>query len=46
MTGVGEGGFTGAKTPERLLEFRAEFEQLLQGVEASLGAHDGPFFLG
>ena len=36
----------GAKAPERLPEFRAEFEALLAGVEASLGAHGGPFFLG
>lgn len=46
MTGVGEGGFTGVKTPEKLPAFRAEFEELLRGVETSLGAHRGPFFLG
>ena len=46
LTTVGEGGFRGQKSPDRLPEFRAEFEELLGGLEASLGKHGGPFLLG
>lgn len=46
LTTVGEGGFRGQKSPDRLPEFRAEFEELLGGLETSLGKHGGPFLLG